>query len=69
MDGGFGILLIAALAVVAVTVVVLRRNAARVRWAAEFWLAGREKTLSYETTFETNSSNFPPGPRGISPSR
>ena len=44
MDGGFGILLIAALAVVAVTVVVLRRNAARVRWAAEFWLAGREKT-------------------------
>jgi hypothetical protein len=44
MDGGLGILLIATLAVVAATVVVVRRNAARARWAAEFWLAGRERT-------------------------
>ena len=44
MDGILGILVIATLAIVAVSsvAIVVRHNAARARWAADFWLAGRK---------------------------
>ena len=46
MDGILGILLLATLAIVAVAsvAIVVRHNAARARWAADFWLSGRERS-------------------------
>ena len=46
MDGIFEVILIATLAIIAVSSValVVRRNAARARWAADFWLSARNRS-------------------------
>ena len=46
MDDILGFLLVATLAIVAIAsvAIVVHRNAARARWAADFWLSGRNRS-------------------------
>jgi hypothetical protein len=46
MNAILGVLLIATLAIVAIAsvAIVIRHNAARAKWAADFWMAGRERS-------------------------